>query len=88
MKYVLVILPLLFLTIVQIAHVQSLTDTIIKAANNSLTNTFGGINNTLNSNNNTQFGTNGNGSNSTTITIMGPGNSSSTTTTTTTNSQY
>lgn len=79
-------LSLLFLSIINIAHAQSLTDTINKAADNSVANTFGVINNTLNRDNNTHFGTNGSVTHSTTITTNSPSNSNSTTTTTTTNS--
>ncbi|MDQ4072981.1 MAG: hypothetical protein M3162_01615 [Thermoproteota archaeon] len=85
MRFSLVLLPIFFLSLIQIVHAQSLSESINKEVEDNLENTFGAINNTLNSSNNTQLGNNSDpNSRTTTITTINP-NSNSTTTTTTTN---
>ena len=65
MKFVLILLPIFFLSIVQVAHAQSLTDSINNAVNNDIGNTFDSINQAANSNSNSLSG-NDTGSQSTT----------------------
>jgi hypothetical protein len=80
---------LILISIIQVAHAQSLTDSIQNAVNNNIENTFGSIGQASNNSNNSAP-VNGNGSQSTTTTTTttsGPGNSNSTTTTMKTNSQ-
>ena len=79
-------MPIFFLSVVQVAHAQSLTDSINNAVNNDIGNTFDSINQAAKSNINSLSG-NDTGSQSTTTTTSGPGNSNSTTTTMKTNSQ-
>jgi len=87
MNFGLILLPIFFLSVVQVAHAQSLTDSINNAVNNDIANTFDSINQAAKSNINSLSG-NDNGSQSTTTTTSsGPGNSNSTTTTMKTNSQ-
>lgn len=82
------LLGLFLLPIMQIAHAQSLTDTINNAVGNNIKNTFDSINQGSNNSGNTTSGA-GNDSQTTTTTTTthGPGNSNSTTTTMKTNSQ-
>ena len=89
MNFGLILLPIFFLSVVQVAHAQSLTDSINNAVNNDIGNTFDSINQAAKSNINSLSG-NDNGSQSTTTTTTttsDPGNSNSTTTTMKTNSQ-
>ena len=86
MNFGLILLPIFFLSVVQVAHAQSLTDSINSAVNNDIGNTFDSINQAAKSNINSLSG-NDTGSQSTTTT-SGPGNSNSTSTTMKTNSQY
>lgn len=89
MNFGLVLLPIFLLSIVQVAHAQSLTDSINSAVNNDIANTFDSINKVSNSSNNSLSGNDtGSQSTTTTTTTNGPGNSNSTTTTMKTNSQY
>ena len=84
----LILLPLFFLSVVQVAQAQSLTDPINNAVNNDITNTFDSINPASNSSSNSLSGNDtGSQSTTTTTTTSGPGNSNSTTTTIETNSQ-
>ena len=86
----LILLPIFFLSVVQVAHAQSLTDSINNAVNSDIANTFDSINQAPNSSNFSLPG-NDTGSQSnttTTTTTTGPGNSNSTTATMKTNSQY
>ena len=84
-----ILLPLFFLSVVQIADAQSLTDYINNAVNNNIGNTFDSINQAPNNNNNSPSGNDtGSKSTTTTTTTNGPGNSNFTTTTMKTNSQY
>lgn len=82
MKIVLFLLPILFLSIVQVAHAQSISDLISKNVNNKIENTFNSINDSLNKNNNTLIGNGSDSSTTTTTTTFssGPENSNSTTT--------
>ena len=83
----LILLPIFFLSVVQVAHAQSLTDSINNAVNNDIGNTFDSINQAANNSNNSLPGNDtGSQSNSTTTTTTGPGNSNSTTMTMKTNS--
>ena len=85
----LILLPIFFLSVVQVAHAQSLTDSINNAVNNDIGSTFDSINQAAKSNINSLSG-NDTGSQSTTTTTTttsDPGNSNSTTTTMKTNSQ-
>ena len=89
MNFGLILLPIFFISVVQVAHAQSLTDSINNAVNNDIGNTFDSINQAAKSNINSLSG-NDNGSQSTTTTTTttsDPGNSNSTTTTMKTNSQ-
>jgi hypothetical protein len=89
MNFGLILLPIFFLSVVQVAHAQSLTDSINNAVNNDIGNTFDSINQAAKSNINSLSG-NDTGSQSTTTTTTttsDPGNSNSTTTTMKTNSQ-
>ncbi len=86
MNFGLILLPIFFLSVVQVAHAQSLTDSINNAVNNDIGNTFDSINQAAKSNINSLSG-NDTGSQSTTTTTSGPGNSNSTTTTMKTNTQ-
>jgi hypothetical protein len=90
MNFGLILLPIFFISVVQVAHAQSLTDSINNAVNNDIGNTFDSINQAAKSNINSLSG-NDNGSQptttTTTTTAHGPGNSNSTTTTMKTNSQ-
>ena len=90
MNFGLILLPIFFLSVVQVAHAQSLTDSINSAVNNDIGNTFDSINQAAKSNINSLSG-NDNGSQSTTTTTTttsGPGNSNSTSTTMKTNNQH
>ncbi len=87
MNFGLILLPIFFLSVVQVAHAQSLTDSINNAVNNDIGNTFDSINQAAKSNINSLSG-NDTGSQSTTTTTSDPGNSNSTSTTMKTNSQY
>jgi hypothetical protein len=83
-----ILMPILFISIVQVAHAQSLSDSINNAVTNDIENTFDSIDSTSN---NTGISPSGNDTGSqsttTTTTTSGPGNSNSTTTTMKTNSQ-
>jgi hypothetical protein len=83
------LLPILLISVVQVAHAQSLSDSINSAVTNDIENTFDSIDSTSNNTNISPSG-NDTGSQSTTTTTTttsGPGNSNSTTTTMKTNSQ-
>ena len=89
MNFGLILLPILLVSIVQVAHAQSLTDSIHSAVNNNIENTFDSIDRTSNNSNNSPSGnaTDSQSTTTTTTTTSGPGNSNSTTTTMKTNSQ-
>ncbi len=90
MNFAFIILPVLFISLVQGAYAQSLSDSINNAVINDIENTFDSIESTSNKTNTSPSG-NDTGSQSTTTTTTtsttGPGNSNSTTTTMKTNSQ-
>ncbi len=88
MNFGFILMPILFISVMQVAHAQSLSDSINNAVTNDIENTFDSIDSTSNntgispSENDT-----GSQSTTTTTTTSGPGNSNSTTTTMKTNSQ-
>lgn len=90
MNFGYIILPILFISLVQVAYAQSLSDSINNAVTNDIENTFDSIGSTTNNTSNSSSG-NDTGSDSTTTTtttsMSWPGNSNSTTTTMKTNSQ-
>lgn len=90
MNFAFMLLPILLISVVQVAHAQSLSDSINSAVTNDIENTFDSIDSTSNNTNISPSG-NDTGSQSTTTTTTtstsGPGNSNSTTTTMKTNSQ-
>ena len=89
MNFGLILLPILLVSIVQVAHAQNLTDSINSAVNNNIENTFDSIDRTSNNSNNSpsENTTDSQSTTTTTTTTSGPGNSNSTTTTMKTNSQ-
>ncbi len=88
MNFGLILLPIFFLSVVQVAHAQSLTDSINNAVTKDIENTFDSIDSTSNNTGNSPSGNDtGSQSTTTTTTTSGPGNSNSTTTTMKTNSQ-
>jgi hypothetical protein len=90
MNFAFMLLPILLISVVQVAYAQSLSDSINSAVTNDIENTFDSIDSTSNNTNISPSG-NDTGSQSTTTTTTtttsGPGNSNSTTTTMKTNSQ-
>ena len=56
MNFGLILLPIFFLSVVQVAHAQSLTDSINNAVNNDIGNTFDSINQAAKSNINSLSG--------------------------------
>lgn len=90
MNFAFMLLPILLISVVQVAHAQSLSDSINSAVTNDIENTFDSIDSTSNNTNISPSG-NDTGSQSTTTTTTtttsGPGNSNSTTTTMKSNSQ-
>ena len=82
------LIPILIISLVQVAHAQSLSDSINNAVTNDIQSTFDSIG----TSNGSGISPSGNESGSqstttTTTTTSGPGNSNSTTTTMKTNSQ-
>jgi hypothetical protein len=83
------LMPILIISLTQVAHAQSLSDSINSAVTNDIKNTFDSIDSASNGNGNSSSGNNtgSQSTSTTTTTTSGPGNSNSTTTTMKTNSQ-
>lgn len=85
MNFILILLPILFVSIVQTVNAQSPFDMINESVNDQVENTFDSATDMSNSTNNGQVGNGSESTSTTTTTTNGPANSNSTSTTTTTN---